>query len=164
MSVNAKQRLRHRRTRQLMLAEPVPTDDVAIEVWAALAGASHNGLSLFEMQRALPHLSGSQLRRGIDRINHVLQQTREQPLIVVAIRGRSQVYKLPERARDYQEFAIRRLHELLTRAGTEVARAEAAMLRWPSDIAPYVPKLLHRLREDIEDLVADIVESTETES
>lgn len=131
-------------------------DDVAIEVWHELEKASYDGLSIPELGVKLPHFSLGQIRNGIERINHVMQQTRSQPLIGQAIRGRSYVYKFPREVGDYQLFTVRRMREVLTRAATEVARAEAAILRWPDDVAPYVPKQLSRITEDIEEIIVDL--------
>lgn len=152
MTANARQRERRRR----IAAAPINTDDVALDVWAELVKAAHEGASLVELQMVLPAYSGSQISRGLQRINHVLQQSREQPLIVTAIRGRHNVYKLPEHVGEYQEFAMRRVREVLTRIGTEVARGEAAVLRWPDDMPAYIPKMLHRLREDAGYILDDL--------
>lgn len=138
-------------------------DDVAIEVWHELEAVSYDGLSLPELNQRLPHFSLNQLRAGVERINHVLQQTRSQPLIGQAIRGRSYVYKFPREVGEYQTFAVRRMREVLTRAGTEVARAEAAILCWPEDVAPYIPKQLRRIAEDIEEIIVDLQEMTDGE-
>lgn len=161
MTATLKQR--QRKQAQWRQAQAIPTDDVAIEVWAALLAAQHDGLSLPEMAIQMPELTMAQLRAGIARINHVLQQTREQPLIGRAIRGRSYVYVLPEQVGEYQTFAFRRMREVLTRAQTEVARAEAAILRWPNDVAPYVPKNLRRVEEDLQEIVDDLQEAMHDE-
>lgn len=140
--------------------EPIPTDDVAIELWGALI-KSPDGLAIWEMQKLHPHLTKSQIRVGINRINQVMQLTREQPLICEPTRGRSVVYRFPLHAPDYRAFALRRLRELLTRAHTELTRAESAVLRWPDDLAPYLPKMLRRVGEDLADVLRDIAEAVD---
>lgn len=147
VTMTARQRERHRAAEQRS-AIRTPVDDVAVDVWSAIQRSKHDGLSLPEMAVQMPEYTLSQLRAGKDRINHVLQEAREQPLVIRDIRGRGSVYKFPREVGEYQEFAMKRLREVLTRIGTEVARGEAAILRWPNDVPPYIPKLLNRLRED----------------
>lgn len=156
MTATAKQQ--ERRKAEWRRAQAIPTDDIAVEVWAALVSVGKEGLSIPEMALRMPDLTMAQLRAGLARINHVLQQTREQPIIGQPVRGRSYVYVLPEQVGDYQTFAVRRMREVLTRAQTEVARAEAAILRWPNDVAPYIPKQLRRVAEDIDEIVGDLQE------
>lgn len=163
MSLNARQRARRTRQMEIVRAEPHAADDVALEVWASLSFAAHDGLALWEMGHVLPQYTPSQLRRGIDRINHVLQETREHPLVIVTVRGRGAVYRFAERPVEYRAFALRRMRELLTRSSTELARAEAALLRWPDDLAPYLPKMLVRLQEDMADVLGELASIEEGE-
>lgn len=145
-------------------AVPTPVDDLALMVWEVLADAGEHGLSLWELQKYhLRALTKSQIKRGLDRINHVLQESREQPLVFFAERGRGNVWKFPRHAPDYRTFALRRLRELVTRTHTELTRAEAAVLRWPDDLPPYLPKMMRRSIEDLEDLLVELTEPEEEE-
>lgn len=135
---------------------PTPVDDLALVVWSELERAGEVGLSAWEIHRQRPELSRYQVKRGIDRVNQVLQETLERPLVHFYERGRSVVYRLPEHCPDYQTFAMRRLRELITRAHTELTRAQAATLRWPESIAVYLPKMLKRTIEDIEDIIVEL--------
>jgi hypothetical protein len=136
---------------------PTPIDDLAIMVWQELARAGETGRAIWELQKYhLTDLTKSQIKRGMDRINHVLAETREQPLVYFPERGRGNVWKLPKYAMDYQVFALGRLKELVTRTHTEMSRAEAAVLRWPEDLPPYLPKMLRRSIEDLQDILNEL--------
>ena len=135
---------------------PTPVDDLALIVWAELAEVGDNGLALWEVQKRVPQLSKYQIRRGLDRINHVLQEVNERPIVHFRDRGRGVVYRLPEFCPDYKTFALRRLHELITRSHTELVRAQAAVLMWPDSLAAYLPKMLRRTIEDIEDMIIEL--------
>ncbi len=140
---------------------PTPVDDLAIMVWAELSKAGALGLATWEIQRRLPELSKHQIKRGLDRINHVFQATAEQPMVHFQERGRGVVWRLPEHCPDYKTFALRRLRELITRAHTELVRAQAATLKWPDSLAVYLPKMLTRTVEDIEDIIGELGDSDE---
>ncbi len=134
-----------------------PKDILALMVWEHLEREGERGRSVWELQKYdLPELTKHQIKRGLDHINHVLQETQEQPMVYFHERGRGPVWRLPVNALDYQTFAMHRMRGLMTRTHTELTRAEAAVLRWPEDMAPYLPKMLHRVIEDIEDIVAEL--------
>jgi hypothetical protein len=132
--------------------EPTPVDDLALMVWAELYESRQNGLAKWELQRRLPQLSKYQIGRGIDRINHVFQETGERPVVHFRERGRGAVYRLPDHCPDYKAFVLRRLREFTTRTNTELVRSKAALLRWPDSLAPYLPKLFDRTIRDIEEI------------
>lgn len=143
---------------------PTPVDELAVMVWEQLAEAGERGLSLWELQKYhLPDLSKPQIKRGIDRISHVLQESREQPLVFFAERGRGNVWKFPRHSMDYRTFALRKMRELITRNHTEMTRAEAAVLRWPEHLPPYLPKMMRRSIEDLEDILLELSRTEETE-
>lgn len=156
MTANFRQTERHRKARARVVAIPILPDDAAIEVWGCLQQAGHDGRSIVELQMALKFLTMSQIRRGIERINHVLQETREHPLVIVSVRGRGSVYRFAKDVDDYFVFSMRRYRELLTRASTELARAEGAILKWPAEVPVYIPKQARRIREDIGALLDDL--------
>lgn len=135
---------------------PTPVDDLALIVWAQLAEAGDDGLAKWEIRKRVPHLSKYQIERGLDRINHVLQEVSERPIIHFRERRRGEVYRLPDFAPDYKTFALRRLRELVTRAHTELVRAQAATLKWPDSLAVYLPKMMRRVIEDIEDMMTEL--------
>lgn len=135
---------------------PTPVDDLAVMVWAELDEARDTGLSAWEVQKRLPELSKHQVKRGLERINHVLQLTRERPMVHFQERGRGVVYQLSQFCPDYKAFAMRRLRELVTRSHTELVRAESAVLKWPDGLAAYLPKMLKRAIEDIEDMIGEL--------
>lgn len=140
---------------------PTPVDDLALMVWEELSKAGEAGLARWEIQRRVPILSKHQIKRGMDRINHVLQLTREQPIVHFQERGRGVVYRLPRDSMDYRVFAFRRIKELITRSHTELGRAQAAVLCWPEGLPPYLPKMLGRVIEDLGDILLEMVRDDE---
>jgi hypothetical protein len=136
---------------------PTPRDDLAIMVWEKLAKQGDVGLAIWECQKFhLPELSKGQIQTGLTRISHVLQESREKPLVNYYERGRGTVWRFASDPLDYRTYALRRTAELITRARTQLAGAEAAVSKWPDDLAPYVPKMLTRAVEDLEDLLVEL--------
>jgi len=142
---------------------PTPVDDLALIVWAELADAGDDGLAKWEIRKRVPQLSKYQIDRGLDRINHVLQEVNERPIVHFRERRRGEVYRLPDFCPDYKTFALRRLKELVTRAHTELVRAQAATLKWPNSLAVYLPKMMRRTIEDIEDMMLELEQGDDDE-
>lgn len=122
-------------------------------VWDELAAAA--GPLTFLDLMAATGLTRSQVRKGLEYINHHYQETMGQPLAVVRVysggKGRPQdAYSLPDVWSDQMPWSLNRLRDLLTRARTESTRARASEAKWPSDVSPFLGHSLDRLVTDIE--------------
>lgn len=155
LSLTQEQR-RTRRNERLAEADRPATDDVALAVWHELVRANYDGCSIEELVRALPSLSRQQLRQGVERVRQVLEQTGEVTLVCLSIRGRGSVYKMPANVGEYRTWAGRQLSDALSRVTNQITRSEAALLVWPDDLPPYLPKQLRRLAEDAQELLDEL--------
>jgi hypothetical protein len=122
-------------------------------VWVELDNAGPSGCTLMDLV-TLTGLSRAQAKAGLGHINHILQEDRSQPIVVVH-RGLACYYILPEHYAEAEEWLRNRGRDLRTRLLTERSRGVAAFAKWPNEAAR-IERDMTRTIEDLEDVLLKI--------
>jgi hypothetical protein len=133
----------------------------ASRVWTELQAAGSSGCRSIDLQHRTG-LTWSQVQNAIGHINHEMQLTNQQPIVVVrrkitAGRGAPHAfYVLPDYYDEAQPYLRERLKDMRTRASTELTRISASQAKWPAQVQPFVAHSYQNLIRDIDFVLTQV--------
>jgi hypothetical protein len=134
------------------------SEDVGMELWVILGDAGSDGRTLEELMDETGWTK-NRVKRGLKYINHFLQEEYGRP---IAIRrdgtAKGYYYVLPEFYIEAKPWTRNRLMDLRTRTLAEEKRSTSSMLKWPKEVHRLLPRALHRLVEDLDEILTMIPE------